>query len=145
MAATVKFHNDGCGYRLEGKKKIAVWVRETIDAEGFAAGAVNYIFCSPEIHIQINRDYLGHDYYTDVITFDYTETGVVSGDIYIDPATVKANAAEYSTTFRQEMLRVIIHGVLHLCGYKDKTPAEEEEMHRKEDACLAAFTSKNVR
>lgn len=143
MAAQVKFYNDGSNYRLTAKKKIAVWVEETIVAEKLTAGNINYIFCSPEKHIQINRDYLGHDYYTDVITFDYTENGVVSGDIYIDPETVKSNAAQYSATFRQEMLRVIIHGILHLCGYKDHTDAEQIQMRQKEDEYLNILALKH--
>lgn len=145
MAPAIKFHNDGSTYRLEGKRKIAAWIEDAITSEGFVTGDINYIFCSPENHIRINREYLGHDYYTDVITFDYVEDGIVNGDIFIDPETVKSNAAEYSATFRNEMLRVVIHGILHLCGYKDKTVEEEKEMRSKEDLYLKVFHSKHSR
>lgn len=143
MAAAVKFHNDGSTYRLEGKRRIAAWIEDAIEKEGFVPGGINYIFCSREIHLNINRKYLGHDYHTDVITFDYTDGKTVSGDIFIDPATVKENAGDYGATFRQEMLRVIIHGVLHLCGHKDKTPAEEKKMRCKEDFYLDVLRSRS--
>ncbi len=103
-------------------------------------GEVSYIFCSSENHIGINRQYLGHDYYTDVITFDYSDLdgrGVVSGDIFIDPFTVEDNAHLLGTNPQEEQLRVIIHGVLHLCGYKDKSPEEAAQMRGKEDFYLA--------
>lgn len=136
----VKYFNEDCNYRLKGKRLIAAWVRQTVESEGFSCGDINYIFCSPERHIEINRQYLNHDYHTDVITFDYsdlTDERVVSGDVFIDPETVALNAAEYGATPRGEMLRVLIHGVLHLCGYKDKAPAEERQMRAKEDFYLA--------
>jgi rRNA maturation RNase YbeY len=89
----------------------------------------------------MNIDYIGHDYFTDIITFDYSELeeGVVSGDIFIDVETVADNARIYGVTARQEMLRVVVHGVLHLCGQKDKDPEDEKEMHRKEDKYLAMY------
>lgn len=137
----VRFYADGSAYRLREKRKVAAWVGECIAAEGYVSGAVSYIFCSPERHLEINRQYLGHDYATDVITFDYSDlpAGVVSGDIFIDPATVRLNASSYGVTAREEMLRVLIHGVLHLCGYKDKTAAEQKLMRAKEDQCLSRW------
>ena len=103
-------------------------------------GEISYIFCSSENHIEINRQYLGHDYYTDVITFDYSDLEgrkVVSGDMFIDPFTVDDNAQQLGTDPAEEQLRVIIHGVLHLCGYKDKTPEDAAVMRQKEDFYLA--------
>lgn len=138
----IRYFNEGTAYRLREKRRISAWVRSSIENEGYTAGDINYIFCSPERHIEINRQYLGHDYHTDVITFDYSdliEQKLVSGDIFIDPRTVALNAAEYGATARQEMLRVVIHGVLHLCGYKDKTPEEEKQMRALEDFYLARF------
>lgn len=126
----------------KGRVKINRWVRQTIHNEGYRVGEVSYIFCSSENHIEINRQYLGHDYYTDVITFDYSDLKgrkIVSGDIFIDPFTVDDNAQQLGTNPAEEQLRVIIHGVLHLCGYKDKTKAEEAEMRRKEEFYLARF------
>ena len=125
--------------------KINKWLRESILNEGFRVGEICYIFCSSENHIEINRQYLGHDYYTDVITFDYSDLGgrgVVSGDIFIDPSTVDDNAQGLGTNPAEEQLRVIIHGVLHLCGYKDKTDSEAAEMRQKEDFYIARFPQK---
>lgn len=138
----IHFYNQECDYMPRGRVKIARWVRETIHAEGFRAGEVSYIFCSSEAHLGINRQYLGHDYYTDVITFDYSDLQgrkVVSGDIFIDPATVDDNARTLGIEPAEEQLRVIIHGVLHLCGYKDKSDEEEAKMRQKEDFYLARF------
>lgn len=134
----IHFHNDGSPYRLRGKRKIAAWIIGAIEAEGYTAGEISFIFSSPGNHIEINRRYLGHDYHTDVITFDYSDlpAGIVSGDIFIDPATVRQNAATYGATARAEMLRVLIHGVLHLCGYGDKTPAQQKTMRARENAHL---------
>lgn len=138
----IGFYNEECTFKLPGKRRTAQWVRETIAAEGYTPGDINYIFCSPARHIAINREYLGHDYYTDVITFDYSDlegAGVVSGDIFIDPQTVGLNAAEYGATQQEEMRRVLIHGVLHLCGYKDKSDEEARTMRAREECYLAKF------
>lgn len=105
-------------------------------------GDVNYIFCSSERHLEINKEFLHHDYYTDIITFDYSDrkgTRVVAGDVFIDVETVRDNARIYGTRFRDEMRRVVVHGVLHLCGQRDKSPSAEKMMHRKEDKYLALF------
>ncbi len=136
----VHFYNQETDYLPKGRMKINRWVRETIHNEGFRVGEVTYIFCSSENHIGINRQYLGHDYYTDVITFDYSDLEgrkVVSGDIFIDPFTVDDNAHQLGTDPAEEQLRVIIHGVLHLCGYKDKSDSEAAVMRQKEDFYLA--------
>ena len=139
----VRYYNEDCSYRLLAKRRVSAWIRASIEHEGYRLGDINYIFCSSEHHIGINRQYLGHDYYTDVITFDYSDrkgSGIVSGDIFIDCQTVALNAAEYGATARQEMLRVLIHGVLHLCGYKDKTPSAEKRMHARENFYLKRFS-----
>ena len=136
----VHFYNQKTDYLPKGRVKINRWVRETIHNEGFRVGEISYIFCSSENHIEINRQYLGHDYYTDVITFDYSDLEgrkVVSGDMFIDPFTVDDNAQQLGTDPAEEQLRVIIHGVLHLCGYKDKTPEDAAVMRQKEDFYLA--------
>lgn len=137
----VTFHNAECGFRLREKRRVAAWIERCIAIEGFAAGDISYIFCSTEYHLGINRRYLGHDYNTDVITFDYSdrESQTVSGDIFIDSATVASNARIYGSTAAGEMLRVIVHGVLHLCGYGDKTPEEAKNMRAKEDHYLALW------
>ena len=138
----VRYYNDQTTYRLRDKRKVAAWLKEVAREEGYALGDVTYIFCSSEVHRKMNIDFIGHDYFTDVITFDYSDLkgeGVVSGDIFIDVDTVKDNARIYSATPRREMLRVVVHGLLHLCGQKDKTPRAEKQMHRKEDYYLAKF------
>lgn len=138
----VRYYNDQTTYRLREKRKVAAWLKEVAREEGYALGDVTYIFCSSEVHRKMNIDFIGHDYFTDVITFDYSDLkgeGVVSGDIFIDVDTVKDNARIYGATPRREMLRVVVHGLLHLCGQKDKTPRAEKQMHRKEDYYLAKF------
>ena len=138
----VRYYNDQTTYRLRDKRKVAAWLKEVACEEGYALGDVTYIFCSSEVHRKMNIDFIGHDYFTDVITFDYSDLkgeGVVSGDIFIDVDTVKDNARIYGATPRREMLRVVVHGLLHLCGQKDKTPRAEKQMHRKEDYYLAKF------
>lgn len=138
----VRFYNEDCGFLPKGRMKIAEWVRQTVAAEGYRAGEIAYIFCSSDYHIGINRQYLGHDYNTDVITFDYsdlTDRKIVSGDIFIDPYTVEGYAVEWETEFREELMRVIIHGVLHLCGYFDKTETEKHQMRSKEDFYLCRY------
>ncbi len=137
----LRFYNEYSSYRLGEKRRVRSWILAAIEEEGFEAGNITYVFCSPEHHIGINRQYLGHDYNTDVITFDYSDMDdkAVAGDIFIDPVTVASNAAQYGATAREEMLRVLIHGVLHLCGYKDKTAAEAKRMRAKEDYYLAKY------
>ena len=105
----------------------------------YTLAEVDYIFCSAERLLEMNRQYLGHDYFTDVITFDYSDrrrTRTVAGDIFIDVETVADNARIYGATTLQEMRRVVVHGLLHLCGQRDKTPRTERQMHRKEDKYL---------
>ena len=137
----VRYYNDSTTYRLREKRKVAAWLKMVAAQEGYTLGDVTYIFCSSEVHRKMNIDYIGHDYFTDIITFDYSELeeGVVSGDIFIDVETVADNARIYGVTAREEMLRVVVHGGLHLCGQKDKDPEDEKEMHRKEDKYLAMY------
>lgn len=121
------------------KRRTAQWLHDVALAEGYTLGEVCYIFCSAARLLEMNRQYLGHDYYTDVITFDYSDrrgTRTVSGDIFIDVETVADNAREYGATRLQEMRRVVVHGLLHLCGQGDKTPRTNAQMHRKEDKYL---------
>ena len=138
----VRYYNDSTSYRFREKRAVAAWLKQVATQEGYTLGDVTYIFCSSAVHRKMNIDFIGHDYFTDVITFDYSDLkseGVVSGDIFIDVETVADNARIYGVTARQEMLRVVVHGVLHLCGQKDKDPEDEKEMHRKEDKYLAMY------
>ena len=139
----VKYYTDDCSYRLPEKRRTAAWLKEVAEAEGYRLGDVNYIFCSAARLLEMNKEFLGHDYFTDIITFDYSDlkgSGVVSGDIFIDVETVADNARIYGATKIQEMRRVVVHGVLHLCGQKDKTPRANAQMHRKEDKYLNFWT-----
>lgn len=132
----VKFYNEDSGYTLRNKRKLAAWARNTAQEEGFTVGDVSVIICPDEYLLRINNEYLSHNYYTDVITFDYGESGVVAGDIFISADTVADNADAFKTDVAQEMHRVIIHGMLHLCGYKDKNDEEAAVMREKENYYL---------
>ena len=137
----IKFYNQDCDFLPKQRMKISSWIKETIINEGFKLGEICYIFCSQKTHLEINQKYLGHDYQTDIITFDYTdyEKKRISGDIFIDPQTVLLNSQLWHTEPEEEILRVIIHGILHLCGYKDKTPEDETVMRAKENYYLNLF------
>lgn len=135
----VHYHTDDCRYRLPEKRRTSAWLCEVAAEEGYRMGEVNYIFCSAQRLLEMNRQFLGHDYFTDIITFDYSDLkgeGVIHGDIYIDIETVRDNARIYGVSWLNEMRRVVVHGVLHLCGQKDKTPRANAQMHRKEDKYL---------
>lgn len=112
------------------------WFTQVCEIEGKTLGDVNVIFCSDDYLLEMNREHLEHDYYTDIITFDYTEEGVVSGDLFISVDRVADNASGLSVSFLDELNRVCVHGLLHLCGYKDKSEADELLMRSKEDEML---------
>ena len=113
------------------------WLRQVAAQYGFAVGELTYILCSDDKELAVNREFLGHDYYTDVITFDYDEPGIVSGDIIISLDTVRSNAEKFGKDYEEELRRVIIHGILHLCGINDKGPGEREIMEEAENKALA--------
>ena len=140
----IRYYNESCNYSLPKKRLTSAWLKSLAEQEGYKLGEVNYIFCSAEHLLEMNRQFLGHDYFTDVITFDYRDRKgekVVSGDVFIDVETVADNARIYGATKLQEMRRILAHGLLHLCGQKDKTPTAERQMHRKEDKYLAQLTT----
>ncbi|MBQ8493453.1 MAG: rRNA maturation RNase YbeY [Alistipes sp.] len=136
----IHFYNQECNYLPTKRLTLRKWITEVIRLEGYEVGEINYIFCSSDYHRQLNRDFLGHDYYTDVITFEErtsrVEEGIVAGEVYIDVATVEDNADMYNSLPINEMRRVIVHGALHLCGHKDKTPWAEKQMRRMENRYL---------
>jgi rRNA maturation RNase YbeY len=132
----IRYYNDSIAYRLRDKRRIARWVEAIARAEGYTAGDINYIFCSSEVHRKMNIDFVGHDYFTDIITFDYTEGDLISGDLFISLDTVKTNAEKFGTPYEEELHRVIIHGILHLCGIDDKGPGEREVMEQNENDAL---------
>ena len=119
------------------ERKVGKWIRAVAADYGFSVGNINYIFCSDERELEINRQFLGHDYYTDIITFDYTTEGTLNGDIFISLDTVRSNAEMVGCTFEQELYRILIHGILHLTGQGDKTPETKAQMTEKENKALA--------
>ena len=118
-------------------KKTTEWLNEVAASYGKRIGNLNYLFCDDEEILRINRQFLGHDYYTDIITFDYSRGDRVGGDIFISVDTVKSNASDLNVDPRSEMFRVIVHGLLHLCGIDDKGPGEREIMEREENKALS--------
>ena len=115
------------------------WLKELIISEDKKPGEINYIFCDDDHLLQVNKDFLNHDYYTDVITFDYVKGKTISADIFVSLPRILDNSSTLSNAFNYELLRVLAHGVLHLCGYKDKTDEEISEMRQKEDYYLSIF------
>lgn len=124
-------------FTLRGKRAVSEWIKRCVLAEGRVVGDIVIVFCSDSYILETNRQYLNHDYYTDIITFDYSQDEILSGDLIISVDTVRSNAKEYGVTFHVELMRVIIHGVMHLAGYKDKSEEEAVVMRSKEDAALA--------
>lgn len=122
---------------IEIEERTKIWLQYIINSEGKKSGSLQYIFCNDDYLLQVNRDYLQHDYYTDIITFDYVKGETISGDIFVSLQRISDNAAVLGQDFDRELHRVLAHGVLHLCGYKDKTEAEISEMRFKEDYYLA--------
>ncbi len=118
------------------KQKINLWIKQTAHNYEKKVGEIAYIFCNNERILEINRQYLQHDYYTDIITFDDSTDSTISGDIFISLETVKSNAEDFCVDFEEELHRVIIHGILHLCGQDDITPELKAEMTRKENKAL---------
>jgi len=120
--------------------KITAWIRQVISSHQKNPGVINIIFCNDEKLLKINRMFLQHDYFTDIITFDESTIAALSGDIYISIDTVASNAILMNIPFEKELNRVIIHGILHLCGFKDKTPEESKKMRLLEDNALSFLT-----
>lgn len=118
---------------------ITTWIKQTAGFYLKKIGNICYIFCSDERMLEVNKQYLQHDYYTDIITFDYSQGNKIAGDIFISLDTVKSNSEEQKTTYEEELLRIIIHGILHLCGQNDKNTADKMEMTRKENLALSQF------
>ena len=135
----IRFTTDDTEMPALDERKTGKWIRSVAAEYGFSVGNINYIFCSDERELEVNRQFLGHDYYTDVITFDYSTPTTLNGDIFISLDTVRSNAEMVSTTFDHELLRILIHGVLHLTGQGDKTPETKAQMTQKEESALAKW------
>ena len=119
------------------KRAVSNWIKAVAETYGKKVGDVSYTFCSDEKILEVNRQYLQHDYYTDIITFDYTSGNKISGDLFISLDTVKTNSEAFHTEYNEELHRTIIHGILHLCGINDKGPGEREIMEANENKALA--------
>lgn len=132
----VRFHREGIEFELKEKRRHKRWIKEALEAHQKIPGEINFIFTGNEQLRLINREYLNHNYFTDVITFDNTQGKLVAGDIFISIDQVKRNAVEYQCDWEEELRRVMIHGVLHMLGYKDKMAADERLMREKENDAL---------
>ena len=133
----ISFFEEDIHYNLKDKIKVKQWIKDTIAAEGYKLDELTYIFCSDTYLLQINQQYLNHDTYTDIITFDNSsEDKVITGDIFISIERIRENAAKFNQSVADELHRVIIHGALHLLGYKDKTAADSKNMTQMEDKYL---------
>ena len=122
------------------ERKVGKWIRAVAADYGFSVGNIHYIFCSDERELEVNRQFLGHDYYTDIITFDYSTAGTLNGDIFISLDTVRSNAEEVGVSFENELMRILIHGILHLTGQGDKTPETKAQMTEKEELALGKLS-----
>ena len=137
----IRFFNEDVPYKLTQKQAARQWLKQQAEAEGYTVGDLNYIFCSDDYVLQVNRDYLQHDYYTDIITFDQSEEDdKLEGDIFISVDRVADNAQQLGISAEQEMRRVLAHGMLHLCGYGDKTDEEAAQMRAKEEEWMASLS-----
>ena len=123
----------------EERSRVEKWLRKVAAGYGFQVGDLHYLFCTDEEELSVNRQFLGHDYYTDVITFDYSTPATLSGDIFISLDTVRSNAEEAGTDFDSELRRILVHGLLHLTGQGDKTPETKAQMTEKENRALERY------
>lgn len=137
----ISFQIRDVAFSLSEKSKLRKWIQTIIISEGKKTGDINYLFTNDEAVLKENIAWLNHNTYTDIITFDYCENDRVSGDIIISIDRVTDNAKKFKVDFQQELRRVMVHGVLHLCGYKDKRRAEAEMMRKKENQSLKAYTT----
>lgn len=136
MSSNILFHSENIFFVLKNKRIIKKWLTEVIKQEQKILGEISIIFCSDDYLLEVNKTYLSHDYYTDVITFNYNEGEIVSGDLFISVDRVKENSEQFSVNFEIELNRVMVHGILHLLGHEDKTTKQEKEMRKLEEKAL---------
>lgn len=132
-------YNYETDFALKNEGLFSDWIERVVLSEGKELGEVSYIFCDDEYLLQINQEYLNHDTFTDIISFDYSEGSLISGDVFVSIERVLDNAANFNVPFEEELKRVIIHGILHYCGYKDKSENDEMLMRSKEDEKIKLF------
>jgi probable rRNA maturation factor len=131
-------------FKIDDEGMYSQWITKVILSEGKSEGEINYIFCDDDYLLEINNQYLNHDTLTDIISFDYSLGNEIHGDIYISIERVKENAIDYKVSFQDELMRVLVHGVLHYCGYKDKSEEDESVMRSKEDEKIKLFHVKHL-
>jgi probable rRNA maturation factor len=135
----IQFSNQEIRFVLRNKLKIREWVKTILKEEGRRTGDIAYVFCHDEYLLKLNQQYLKHQTLTDIITFDYSEKDIISGDIFISLDRIKENSFSYSRSFEEELGRVMAHGILHLAGYKDKTVEDKKKMTEKENTYLVTY------
>ncbi|MFA6873319.1 MAG: rRNA maturation RNase YbeY [Bacteroidaceae bacterium] len=133
----ISYQAEGTTFPSIKRRNTSAWIKSIAAIYAKKVGDIAYIFCNDDRILEVNREYLKHDYFTDIITFDYTEGNVISGDLFISLDTVQTNAKQFGSSYEQELNRVIIHGILHLCGINDKAPGEREIMEAAENNALA--------
>ena len=139
---SISFHNEGVNTKTPLKRLLKAWIKEFVSNHGKKVGELAFVFCTDEKILEVNQSFLQHDYYTDIITFDYCEGDFVSGDIYISVERVQENAISHQVGYNNELLRVLAHGVLHLIGFQDKEENKKAEMTKNEDLCMSLFFTK---
>ncbi|WP_339925459.1 rRNA maturation RNase YbeY [uncultured Cyclobacterium sp.] len=141
----INFFEEEIKSSLTSKRMVKDWIKQIASNKGFKIITLNYIFCTDEYLLDININYLNHDTYTDIVTFDQSEKKTeIEGDIYISIDRVKENAKNQQTEYKEELLRVLAHGLLHLCGYKDKTKSDKAEMRKEENQSLSLYQTPTV-
>ena len=137
----ITFDSDNIEFPNIKKRETSAWIKKIANSYNKKIGDVGYLFCNDEKILEINRQYLDHDFYTDIISFDYSEGDIISGDIFISLDTVRTNSQKYNTDYQEELYRVIIHGVLHLCGLDDKLEEDAIRMRESENSALEQLYS----
>lgn len=133
----ITYNSENVKFPKIKRRDTSAWIKKVAASYGRKVGEIGYLFCDDEKILEVNNEYLGHDYYTDIITFDYDEDDVINGDLVISLDTIRTNAEKFGKTYEEELHRVIIHGILHLCGINDKGPGEREIMEAAENKALA--------
>ena len=139
---SISFHNEGVNTKTPSKRHLKAWIKEFVSFHGKKVGEIAFVFCTDQKILTVNQDFLQHDYYTDIITFDYCEGDIVSGDIFISVERITENALLHGVEYNTELLRVLSHGILHLIGFQDKNPKMKKEMTKNEDLCISFFLTK---
>ena len=140
MCMTISFNKADANATLANRVALKSFIEKKVKKEGYSIDSLTYVFCSDKYLLKINKDFLSHDYYTDIISFDLSEVpGQLIGEVYISVDRVRDNAKTHGTSLKEELHRVIFHGALHFCGYKDKKPSDAKKMRQMEDAWLSAY------